>query len=317
MSFALSAVPHSQVVTCEAGVRHPPPCRGIVLRWLQDRQTAANCSTTPTGPVRRAPAVSPSGRAASRPHVDVEGSSVSAPEDSATDSHWQFAVGINAAVVSFISMEAAQAMTGWAREGPPPFLNGPTGDSPISVGPVRRDRSAEERFESEAMPHLNDLFRTALRMTGERGQAEDVIQEVYLQAWRSFENFEAGTNCRAWLYKILFHCVSHHRRKWFRFPLLKEKEEFLEANLVQPDSVSEHVTDSEILKALDEIPAEFRSVVLLADVEEFAYKEVAGILSIPIGTVMSRLSRGRALLRKRLVQVARSYGIGKSVQGDK
>ena len=104
-------------------------------------------------------------------------------------------------------------------------------------------RSAAERFESEAMPHLNDLFRTALRMTGERGQAEDVIQEVYLQAWRSFERFEAGTNCRAWLYKILFHCVSHHRRKWFRFPLLKEKEEFLEANLVQPDSVSEHVTD--------------------------------------------------------------------------
>jgi RNA polymerase sigma-70 factor (ECF subfamily) len=214
-------------------------------------------------------------------------------------------------------MEAAQAMTGWASEGPPPFLNGAMGDSPISVGPVHCDRSADERFESEAMPHLNDLFRTALRMTGERGQAEDVIQEVYLQAWRSFENFEPGTNCRAWLYKILFHCVSHHRRKWFRFPLLKEKEEFLEANLVQPDSVSEHVTDSEILNALDEIPAEFRSVVLLADVEEFAYKEVAGILSIPIGTVMSRLSRGRALLRKRLVQVARSYGIGKSVQGDK
>ena len=185
-----------------------------------------------------------------------------------------------------------------------------------SVHPEQCGRSAEERFEAEAMPHLNDLFRTALRLTGERGQAEDVIQEVYLQAWRSFERFEAGTNCRAWLYKILFHCVSHHRRKWFRFPLLKEKEEFLEANLVQPDSVAENVTDSEILKALDEIPAEFRSVVLLADVEEFAYKEIAGILSIPIGTVMSRLSRGRALLRKRLAHVASSYGIGKSVQGD-
>ena len=163
------------------------------------------------------------------------------------NSRWQIAVGINAGVVSFIVMEAAQVMTGWAREGPPPFLNEAMGDSPISVGPVHCDRSAEE---------------------------------------------------------------------WFRFPLLKEKEEFLEANLVQPDSVSEHVTDSEILKALDEIPSEFRSVVLLADVEEFAYREVAGILSIPIGTVMSRLSRGRALLRKRLVEVARSYGIGKSVQGD-
>ena len=164
------------------------------------------------------------------------------------------------------------------------------------------------------MPHLNDLFRTAMRMTGDRGQADDVVQEVYLQAWRSFERFEAGTNCRAWLYKILFHCVSHHRRKWFRFPLLKEKEEFLEANLIQPASVAEQVTDGEILNALDEIPAEFRAVVLLVDVEEFAYKEVAGILSIPIGTVMSRLSRGRGLLRKRLVEVARSYGIGNAVQ---
>jgi len=208
-------------------------------------------------------------------------------------------------------------MTGWAREGPPPFLDGATGDSPVSAGPVLCGGSAVQRFESEAMPHLHDLFRTALRMTGERGQAEDVVQEVYLQAWRSFENFEAGTNCRAWLYKILFHCVSHHRRKWLRFPLLKEKEEFLEANLVQPDCVSQHVTDSDILKALDEIPAEFRSVVLLADVEEFAYKEVAEILSIPIGTVMSRLSRGRSLLRKRLTHVARAYGIGRSVQGDK
>jgi len=164
------------------------------------------------------------------------------------------------------------------------------------------------------MPHLGDLFRTALRMTGERAQAEDVIQDVYLQAWRSFDRFETGTNCRAWLYKILFHCVSHHRRKWFRFPLLKEKEEFLEANLVQPAPMAEDVTDGEVLKALDEIPADFRSVVLLVDVEEFAYKEVAAILSIPIGTVMSRLSRGRRLLRNRLAEVARSYGIGHADQ---
>lgn len=176
--------------------------------------------------------------------------------------------------------------------------------------------SMEERFESEAMPHLNDLFRTALRMTSERAHAEDVVQEVYLQAWRSFDRFEAGTNCRAWLYKILFHCVSHHRRKWFRFPVLKETEEYLEANLVQPLAVAGSVTDGDILKALDEISAEFRAVVLLVDVEEFAYKEVAEILSVPIGTVMSRLSRGRGLLRKRLAEVARSYGIGKAGLGD-
>jgi RNA polymerase sigma-70 factor, ECF subfamily len=199
-------------------------------------------------------------------------------------------------------MEVPQAMTGGVGDAIPPFLSAAEDDLPSS-------------FEAEAMPHLNDLFRAALRMTGERGQAEDVIQEVYLQAWRSFDRFENGTNCRAWLYKILFHCVSHHRRRWFRFPLLKETEDFLEANLVQPTSVAEHVTDGEILNALDEIPAEYRSVVLLVDVEEFAYKEVAGILSIPIGTVMSRLSRGRGLLRK-LVQVARSYGIGQAAQKD-
>ena len=203
-------------------------------------------------------------------------------------------------------MEAPHAMTGWK------------GDAlPLLAGAPRTAPSTAARFEAEAIPHLNDLFRTALRLTGERGHAEDVIQEVYLQAWKSFEHFEAGTNCRAWLYKILFHCVSHHRRKWFRFPMLKEKEEFLEANLTAPPAVADHITDDEILNALDEIPSEFRSVVLLVDVEEFAYKEVAGILSIPIGTVMSRLSRGRGLLRRRLVEVARSYGIGKSVRKDK
>src|SRR5271169_3742243 len=82
------------------------------------------------------------------------------------------------------------------------------------------DRSASARFEAEAMPHLNDIFRTATRILGDRARGEDVAQEVFLQAWKSFLRFEPGTNCRAWLFKILFHCANHHRRKWFRFPLL-------------------------------------------------------------------------------------------------
>ena len=169
--------------------------------------------------------------------------------------------------------------------------------------------SARERFDAEALPYLNDLFRTAARVVGDRARAEDVVQEAYLQAWKSFDRFEPGTNCRAWLFKILFHCVHHHRRKWFRLPVLKETEEFLEANLVYSPPVPEHLTDEDILDALDGIPADFRAVVLLVDVQEFSYKDSAEILTIPVGTVMSRLSRGRKLLREQLVDVARSYGV--------
>lgn len=172
--------------------------------------------------------------------------------------------------------------------------------------------SREERFELEAMPHLNDIFRSASRIVGDRTRAQDVAQEVFLQAWKSFHRFQSGTNCRAWLFQILFHCVHHQRRKWFRFPLLKENEEFIEANLPYMPPVSEHLTDEEILGALDGISADYREVILLVDVEEFSYKEAAGILSIPIGTVMSRLNRGRRLLRQQLSGVAKSYGIGRA-----
>jgi RNA polymerase sigma-70 factor (ECF subfamily) len=111
--------------------------------------------------------------------------------------------------------------------------------------------SAADRFETEALPHLNDIFRTATRILGDKARAEDVAQEVYLQAWKSFHRFEPGTNCRAWLFKILFHCVNHHRRKWFRFPLLKETEEFIEANLPCAEPIPEHLTDGDILAALE------------------------------------------------------------------
>lgn len=174
--------------------------------------------------------------------------------------------------------------------------------------PVARPITPES-FDAEAMPHIDDLFRTAARVLGDRSRAEDVVQEVYLQAWKSFHRFEPGTNCRAWLFKILFHCINHHRRKLFRFPLLKETETFLESNLTWTPPVSDQLTDQEIIGALDKIPADYRAAILLVDVEEFAYKDAAEILNVPIGTVMSRLSRGRGLLRTKLAGVAQSYGI--------
>ena len=169
-----------------------------------------------------------------------------------------------------------------------------------------------QEFEEAALPHLNDIYRTAARLLADSAKADDVVQDVYLQAWKSFDRFEVGTNCRAWLYKILFHVMHHHRRKWFNSRVVKESEEFLEIAAAHEAPIPEHLTDAEILAALDRVPPDFRAVVLLVDVEEFSYKEASGVLGVPIGTVMSRLSRGRKLLREQLEATAQSYGIGKA-----
>ena len=170
-------------------------------------------------------------------------------------------------------------------------------------------------FESAAMPHLNDLFRTAYRLVGDRSLAEDVVQETYLQAWKSFHRFETGTNCRAWMFKILFHSIHHYRRQWFNVRIIQESAEILEDVVAAPTPIPDALSDEQILGALDRIPADYRAVVLLADVEEFSYKEIAIALDVPIGTVMSRLSRGRKLLRDHLAGVAEQYGVRKMGQG--
>ena len=175
-------------------------------------------------------------------------------------------------------------------------------------------RTSPEEFEAAALPHLPDLFRTASRLIGDRDRAEDAVQEVYLQAWKSFHRFTPGTNCRAWLFKILMNTLHHDRRKWFRLLSMQAAEKDLEETVMSTPAIPEKLTDEEVLSALDRVPTEFRTVVLLADVEEFSYKEVAHVLEIPIGTVMSRLSRGRKLLRQLLAGMARSYGIGGAPQ---
>jgi RNA polymerase sigma-70 factor, ECF subfamily len=169
---------------------------------------------------------------------------------------------------------------------------------------VQTQNVSVERFEAEALPHFDDLYRTAVRVIGDRETAEDLVQEAYLEAWKSFQRFESGTNCRAWLFKILFHVIHHHRRKWFRFKFTSEDEAMLEQTLVYEPPIAQDITDEDVLAALDKVPQSYREILLLADVQEFSYREVADTLNIPIGTVMSRLSRGRATLRTQLKATA-------------
>jgi RNA polymerase sigma-70 factor (ECF subfamily) len=172
-----------------------------------------------------------------------------------------------------------------------------------------------EDFEAAAMPYMNELYRTATRLTGDRTEAEDLVQDVYVAAWKSFHRFELGTNCRAWLYKILFNKYEHYWRKKAKLRLVDDVDETLEQNIPYVAPIPEHLTDEEILTAFQGIPEKYREVVLLADVQEFAYKEVSNILNVPIGTVMSRLSRGRAMLRDKLSGIAESYGFKSAANG--
>ena len=170
--------------------------------------------------------------------------------------------------------------------------------------------ASKEEFESAALPHLNDLYRTATRVLGNRTEAEDLVQEAYLQAWKSFHRFESGTNCRAWLFKILFHVIQHHRRKWYNSKLIQESDDMLLQDTVPYEPPApQHLSDEDLLAALERIPVQYREVVVLTDVQEFSYKEVAATLGVPVGTVMSRLSRGRKLLRAELSGIAETYGI--------
>jgi RNA polymerase sigma-70 factor (ECF subfamily) len=140
-------------------------------------------------------------------------------------------------------------------------------------------------------------------MLRHRQDAEDVLQEMYLRAWRAFDRFTPGTNCKAWLFKILFNVIRNHRRKWFRITLSVEPETFEETMVYEPP-IPQDLSDDEILAAFEKLPPQFAEVVMLADVYEFSYKEVQETLGIPIGTVMSRLSRGRQLLRGHLVETS-------------
>ncbi len=165
-------------------------------------------------------------------------------------------------------------------------------------------------FDEEAMPQLPHLFRVALWLVRDHAQAEDLVQETLMQALQSFHRFTRGSNCRAWLVTILYHTKSKRRRGNMRLQLVSDVEERIAETVAYDLPTPQNLTDEEVLQALERIPRQFQEVVLLTDVEELSYKEVAQMLSIPIGTVMSRLSRGRKLLRVELAQYANAHGIG-------
>jgi len=180
---------------------------------------------------------------------------------------------------------------------------------------------SSDTFETEALSFLDALYRTALRMTRSEADAEDLVQETYIKAFRFREQFTPGTNLKAWLFRILTNTFINSYRRRQAQPEMTELDDVSEFDLYRkmsdaratssgdPESeFLERIVDTEVKDALGELPEKFRTVVLL-DVEGFSYKEIAEMVGVPIGTVMSRLHRGRRFLQRKLYEVARERGI--------
>ena len=181
----------------------------------------------------------------------------------------------------------------------------------------------QAEFESMAMPFMDQLYSHALRLTKNSSDAEDLVQETYLKGYRAFSSFKEGTNLRAWLFRILTNSfINNYRKKQRGF----EEEDFDEVDdmylhrrlgsiqsstlgMSAEDMLFERLTEDEVKDAVENLPTQYREVVLLADVQGFSYKEIAEILEIPDGTVMSRLHRGRAKLQKVLLDFASKRGL--------
>ena len=183
--------------------------------------------------------------------------------------------------------------------------------------------TTREDFTHDAMQHAPQLFSTAMRMTRNRSDAEDLVQETFIKAWRSFATYQQGTNLRAWLFRIMTNTYINKYNAQQRKPTETELDDVEELFLYKrlgavdqsqlsqsaEDQMLSLFTDDEVKKALEELPDQFRIPVLMSDVEGFSYKEIAEILEVPLGTVMSRLHRGRKAMQKMLYEYAKERGL--------
>jgi len=198
----------------------------------------------------------------------------------------------------------------------------PTARRLMEKNDLKRQAEIKAAFNEEAVPHLDALYGTALRLTRNDGDAQDLIQETMLKAYRYFDRYERGTNCKAWLFKIMTNTFINRYRKAQKRKevLLDDDSRPLQERAVTPtpNPLVQHFESEEVMyfrlfsdevkSALEEIPVDFRMVVLLADLQDIAYKDIAEIMDCPIGTVMSRLYRGRRMLQARLADFAKEAG---------
>ncbi|MFZ1731703.1 MAG: sigma-70 family RNA polymerase sigma factor [Bacteroidota bacterium] len=175
-------------------------------------------------------------------------------------------------------------------------------------------------FEREALPHMDALYNFALRMTSDPDEADDLLQETFLKAYRFFDKFEQGTNCKAWLFRIMKNSFINIYRRTSKEPAkvdYNDVEDFyhsIRAASADPNDLEQrifsNILDDDVSSALESLPEDFRTVVILCDIEGFTYEEIADFVECPIGTVRSRLHRGRKMLRVKLYDYARNRGFG-------